>query len=58
MKLEVDGMKLNDRLQEFVQYLTEGFARIFSPAKDDYQDMGIQPYDCKPYIKAKANKIV
>ncbi|MDJ0845422.1 isochorismate synthase [Crocosphaera sp.] len=49
-------MKLNDRLQEFVQYFTEGFARIFSPAKDDYKDIGVQPYDCKPYVKTDTKK--
>lgn len=56
-ELEADGMKINERLQGFVQYFTEGFARIFSPAKDDYQDIGVQPYDCKPYYpKPEANK--
>ena len=49
-------MKLNDMLQGFVQYLTEGFARIFSPAKDDYKDIGVQPYDCKPYIETEAKE--
>ena len=47
-------MKLNDMLQGLIQYLTEGFARIFSPDKDDYKDIGIQPFDCKPYIKIEA----
>ncbi|MDJ0600551.1 MAG: isochorismate synthase [Crocosphaera sp.] len=49
-------MKLNDTLQGLVQYFTEGFARIFSPAKDDYKDIGVQPYDCKPYIKTQVKK--
>ncbi len=49
-------MKINKMLQGFIQYFTEGFARIFSPAKDDYKDIGVQPYDCKPYSKAKAEK--
>jgi hypothetical protein len=49
-------MKINERLQGFVQYIGEGFARIFSPAKDDYKDIGVQPFECKPYNKAKAEE--
>lgn len=51
-------MNINDTLQDFVQYIAEGFARIFSPAKDDYANIGVQPFDCEPYHeivnKAKA----
>ena len=49
-------MKLNDMLQGLIQYLAEGFARIFSPPKDDYKDIGVQPYDCKPYMETEANE--
>jgi hypothetical protein len=45
-------MNINQMLQGFIQYFTEGFARIFSPAKDDYKDIGVQPYECEPYHKA------
>ncbi len=37
-------------LQDLVQYLTEGFARIFSPSDDEYPEIGVQPYDSEPYI--------
>ncbi|MEA5535977.1 isochorismate synthase [Crocosphaera sp. XPORK-15E] len=49
-------MKINEKLQNWVQYITEGFARIFSPAKDDYSEMGVQPFDCEPYTKT-ADKV-
>ena len=45
-------MNINNMLQNLVQYIAEGFARIFSPAKDDYANIGIQPFDCEPYFEA------
>ena len=45
-------MSINKMLQNLVQYITEGFARIFSPAKDEYADIGVQPFDCEPYTEA------
>ena len=42
-------MSINTMLQNIIQYITEGFARIFSPAKDKYSDIGVQPFDCEPY---------
>ncbi|WP_242577987.1 hypothetical protein [Chroococcus sp. FPU101] len=37
-----------------VQYLTEGFARIFSPTDDHYPETGVQPYDSEPYAAPKS----
>ncbi len=45
-------MSINKILQGLVQYIAEGFARIFSPAKDQYTDIGVQPFDCAPYEEA------
>lgn len=36
-----------------VQYLTEGFARIFSPTDDHYPETGVQPFDSEPYAVRK-----
>lgn len=36
-----------------VQYLAEGFARIFSPIDDQYPETGVQPFDSEPYIVHK-----
>lgn len=49
-------MSINKMLQGLVQYITEGFARIFSPAKDEYSDIGVQPFDCEPYSETP-NKV-
>ncbi|PSF39580.1 isochorismate synthase [Aphanothece hegewaldii CCALA 016] len=37
-----------------VQYLTEGFARIFSPTDDHYPETGVQPFDSEPYATPKS----
>jgi hypothetical protein len=42
-------MNVSSFIQDFVQYLTEGFARIFSPNNDEYPNVGIQPYEGDPY---------
>ena len=31
-------------VRELIQYLTEGFARIFSPTDDAYPNIGVQPF--------------
>jgi len=31
-------------LKNIVQYLTEGFLRIFSPTDDEYPAIGVQPF--------------
>ena len=42
-------MKLFTWLQEMVQYLGKGVARLLSPANDDYPEIGVQPFDGEPY---------
>ncbi len=37
-------MVLNKALKEMMQYLTEAFARIFSPSDDQYPNIGVQPF--------------
>lgn len=41
------------KLFGLVQYLTEGFARIFSPTDDHYPETGVQPFDSEPYATPK-----
>ncbi len=36
-------------LKNIVQYLTEGFARIFKPSDDQYPAIGIQPFEGEEY---------
>ncbi|GCA76969.1 MULTISPECIES: hypothetical protein [Microcystis] len=48
-------MNIKDTLHNFVQYLTEAFARIFSPNNDEYPDVGMQPFDAEPYHAPKGN---
>jgi len=48
-------MNIKDMLQDVAQYLTEAFARIFSPNNDEYPDVGMQPFDAEPYHAPKGN---
>ncbi len=41
-------------LQNLVQYITEGFARIFSPSDDEYPEVGVQPFDSEAYSPSKS----
>lgn len=41
-------------LQNLVQYITEGFARIFSPSEDEYPEVGVQPFDSEPYSPSES----
>lgn len=42
-------MKVANFLQNLVQYITEGFAKIFGPTHDEYPDVGVQPFEGEPY---------
>jgi len=42
-------MKLLKWLQQPVQYLVKGVAKIFTPTDDDYPAIGIQPFEDEPY---------
>ena len=37
-------MIVSKAVKDIVQYITEGFVAIFSPNKDDYPAIGVQPY--------------
>lgn len=37
-------MMVSRILQSVVQYLAEGFARIFAPSDDEYPAIGVQPF--------------
>jgi hypothetical protein len=50
---ERKAMNIKDMLQDVAQYLTEAFARIFSPNNDEYPDVGMQPFDAEPYHAPK-----
>ena len=41
-------MNINQLLGSVVDYLTEAFARIFSPSQDEYPEVGYQPYEGDP----------
>lgn len=38
-------MIFTQALSDLLQYIGEGFARIFSPSDDEYPMIGIQPFD-------------
>lgn len=38
-------MNIIQTIKGIVQYLTEGFARIFSPTDDRYPVIGVQPFE-------------
>jgi hypothetical protein len=42
-------MKISAMLENFVKYITEAFARIFSKAEESPPEIGVQPYDCELY---------
>ncbi|HIK36713.1 MAG: hypothetical protein NZ901_01245 [Geminocystis sp.] len=49
-KKEVFVMKIMKMLEAITRYLTEGFARIFSPPEENSPpEIGVQPFDCAPY---------
>lgn len=37
-------MSITKVVKDFVQYITEGFIAIFSPDRDSYPAVGIQPF--------------
>ena len=42
-------MSISKTLKNIVQYITEGFARIFSPTDDEYPATGVQPFEGEEY---------
>jgi hypothetical protein len=54
--LEVIDMSIRDTLQNWVQYFTEGFARIFGPSQDEYPEVGVQPFESDTYVESDEKK--
>ena len=44
-------MILTQALNNIIQYLAEGFARIFSPSDDQYPIVGFQPFGGEVYTQ-------
>lgn len=42
-------MSVSRIFDDVIQYISEGVARIFSPADDEYPNVGVQPFDGDPY---------
>lgn len=42
-------MSVVQRVGEFLRSLVESGARMFTPAKDDYPESGVQPFQGDPY---------
>ena len=42
-------MMVSKTVTDAIQYVTEGFARIFSPTDDRYPAIGIQPFEGEEY---------
>ncbi len=49
-------MKIIQGLQNLINSITEGFARIFGPDKDQYPNIGVQPYEGEPNTKSDETK--
>jgi hypothetical protein len=43
-------------LEDMTKYLTEAFAKIFGPREDDVPEIGVQPFECEPYIENSSAK--
>ncbi|ACK73477.1 hypothetical protein PCC7424_5126 [Gloeothece citriformis PCC 7424] len=48
-------MNIPKMMQDLVQYLAEGFARIFGPNDDEYPEIGTQPFEGDPYQAKEAD---
>jgi hypothetical protein len=49
-------MNIGNTIRNLVQYLTEGFARVFSPNPDKSPEVGVQPYKGETYKPTKSEK--
>jgi hypothetical protein len=36
--------------EDMTKYITEAFAKIFGPREEDMPDIGVQPFECEPYV--------
>ena len=55
-KWQGDNMNIGNTIRNLVQYLTEGFARVFSPNPDKSPEVGVQPYKGETYKPTKSEK--
>ncbi|HEY9618560.1 MAG TPA: isochorismate synthase [Microcoleaceae cyanobacterium] len=46
-------MSVVQRIGEFLRSLVESGARIFTPAKDDYPESGVQPFQGEPFDETR-----
>ncbi|ELS05393.1 hypothetical protein Xen7305DRAFT_00051360 [Xenococcus sp. PCC 7305] len=42
-------MKVIETVRGMVNYLAEGFLRLFGPTNDEYPEIGIQPFEGEVY---------
>ena len=51
-------MNITKIFGDISKYLSEAFAKIFGPKEEeDVPEIGVQPYDCEPYVgEPKAKK--
>jgi hypothetical protein len=47
-KLQQVWRSLQERTQQTVSYVLDGFKRIFAPSEDDYPRTGVQPFEGEP----------
>lgn len=50
-------MSIKQALQNLISYFTEGFARIFGPSKDEYPEVGVQPFDSDIYMNSEEERV-
>lgn len=46
-------MKIGKTIADVSRFLSEAFARIFSPTDDIYPPIGVQPFSGDPYDKPR-----
>ena len=46
-------MKILKWIQDTIQYLWDGVAKLFQPTNDDYPETGVQPFEGEPYDDKK-----
>jgi len=50
-------MNIIKMLENMTKYLTEAFTRIFSPSEELPPDIGVQPFESKPYEEKSTPEI-
>lgn len=49
-------MNIFRMLDQTMRYLSEGATRLFSPDRDDYPKIGVQPFSGEPYSEWVASR--